>query len=69
MNILQLFIHSSTEGHLTFVNNALLTYGYKYSLEHLLSVLWAIHLGVELLNFVRNFQALIQSSYTILHSH
>ena len=76
MNIPQLFIHSSTEGHLAFVNNTPLMCGYMYSFEYLFSVLLGVYLGVELLghmvtmlNFLRNYQTVIQSSCTILPFH
>ena len=50
---------------------------YKYLLRSLISVLWGVYLGLELLdqygdsvfNFLKNYQTGFHSSYTTLYSH
>ena len=57
-NTTHLFIHSSTDGPLGFfsvlaiVNILLWTRLYKYLFKPLLSILWGIYLGMELINHI-----------------
>lgn len=58
---------------LTILNSSAVNICVKVFFEHLFSILWAVHVGVELLghmvNFVKNYQIGLQSSCIILHSH
>ena len=81
MAIPHFVIHSAVGEHLCCFyflavrNNVTMTM-YKFLYEHLFSFLLGIYLGVEFLdhgnsifNFLRSYQTLFHSSYTILCSH